>query len=204
MVAENPSPDNDTMENLIETNEQLSKAISQHQRAVLQARKAAGLNGGITPPPPAEFSFAPPSGPPPTLSKSTAPVRKVVGTAPQIPPPGDYAPTGSDNEDDARPRHDPFADPKESVTRAYNPPFPRDEPTNATGQFIDRLGIEPYHPGFRETKSYVGRQDSSMGQATMHTAVQEDDPPSPEAGRTGGGSSEYGVQAGNKAPIYRY
>jgi hypothetical protein len=62
MIAENLSLDNGTMENLIETNEQLSKAMSQHQRAVLQARKAAGLNGGITPPPQMESGFVPPSG----------------------------------------------------------------------------------------------------------------------------------------------
>ena len=204
MIAENPSPDNDTMETLIETNEQLSKAMSQHQRAVLQARKAAGLNGGITPPLQVESGFVPPPGPPPNLSKPSAPVRKAVGTAPQIPPPGDYAPTGSDDEDDARPGKDPFADPKKSVTKTHNPPFPRDEPANATGQFDDRLGIEPYHPGFRETRSYVGRQDSSLGKATMHAAVPEDDPPSPVEERTTAASSGYGVQSGNKAPIYRY
>src|SRR3954469_19383897 len=31
MIAENPAPDNDTMETLIETNEHLSKALNQHQ-----------------------------------------------------------------------------------------------------------------------------------------------------------------------------
>ncbi|TLD22186.1 hypothetical protein PspLS_08056 [Pyricularia sp. CBS 133598] len=39
MTAENPSPDNDTMESLIDTNEQLQTALNLHQRAVLNARK---------------------------------------------------------------------------------------------------------------------------------------------------------------------
>jgi hypothetical protein len=40
MSCENPRPDDDTMLTLIETNEQLNIAISKHQRALLQARKA--------------------------------------------------------------------------------------------------------------------------------------------------------------------
>ena len=43
MTSENPSPDNETMENLIDTNEQLQQALNQHQRAVLNARKHLGL-----------------------------------------------------------------------------------------------------------------------------------------------------------------
>ncbi|KAL7788682.1 hypothetical protein V8C37DRAFT_387616 [Trichoderma ceciliae] len=44
MVSTDPSPDNDTMEHLIDTNEQLQTALSQHQRAMLSARKQLGLN----------------------------------------------------------------------------------------------------------------------------------------------------------------
>lgn len=44
MTAENPAPDNDTMESLIDTNEQIQTALNQHQRAVLSARKQLGLN----------------------------------------------------------------------------------------------------------------------------------------------------------------
>ncbi|KJZ71301.1 hypothetical protein HIM_09311 [Hirsutella minnesotensis 3608] len=43
MVSENPAPDNDTMESLIDTNEQLQTALNQHQRAVLSARKQLGI-----------------------------------------------------------------------------------------------------------------------------------------------------------------
>lgn len=203
MIAENPSPDNDTMETLIETNEQLNKAMNQHQRALLNARKAAGL-GEPTPPPRPEAGFSPPPGPPPgrtgsgfaappgpppTLSNPTA--RKAVKNQPPIPPPGDYAPTGSDDEN-------PFSDPKAS-THTHNPPFPKDQPSTSTGQFNDRLGIEPYHPGFRETPSYVGRQESSMGKTTMHAAVPETPDEDDDERRTG-----YGVQHGGKEPVFRY
>lgn len=229
MIAENPSPDNDTMETLIDTNEQLSKALSQHQRGVLNARKIMGLNGesGTTPPavgglnapqgylgassnrnsaystsgsgfappqgpPPGrtDSSFIPPPGAPPTLSSKPVP-RKAAKSGPPIPPPGDYAPTGDDEEN-------PFSDPKE--TNKPSMPFPRDQPPSATGQFNDRLGIEPYHPGFRETPSYVGRQDNAENGVTMHAAVPE----TPDVDDEGRAREQYRIPPGAKAPVYRY
>ncbi|KAK1768976.1 hypothetical protein QBC33DRAFT_368125 [Phialemonium atrogriseum] len=44
MAVTDPAPDNDTMESLIDTNEQLQRALNQHQRAVLNAKKQLGLN----------------------------------------------------------------------------------------------------------------------------------------------------------------
>jgi len=77
MHAENPGPDNDTMLTLIETNDQLSMAMSQHQRAVLKARKTLGLSAATTPagtPSNGDASpFAPPPGPPPQNSSRSAP-----------------------------------------------------------------------------------------------------------------------------------
>lgn len=221
MIAENPSPDNDTMETLIDTNEQLAKAMNQHQRAVLNARKAAGLGNGTPPPgrdsiyapPPqrTESGFAPPPGPPPSQANKPAPIitsapvpsRKAVSKkAPQIPPPGDYAPNLSDDDEEAA---NPFSDPHPAPTeRSGNvrPPFPEDRPPVATGQFNDRLGIEPYHPGFQETRSYVGRQDSSLGKVTMHAGTT--DPEHDEDEEEENGRSGYGTAAGSKAPVYRY
>ncbi|CZR51393.1 uncharacterized protein PAC_01268 [Phialocephala subalpina] len=237
MIAENPGPDNDTMETLIETNEQLNKALNQHQRGVLNARKILGLNGesGNTPPatggygappdrtdyvapvgpppnrssgygngvgptpgsgfvppqgpPPgrADSGFIPPAGPPPVLSSKPVPRKATKG--PPIPPPGDYAPTGDDDEN-------PFSDPKDKPSI----PFPKDQQTTTTGTFNDRLGIEPYHPGFRETQSYVGRQDSSTNHATMHAAVPE----TPDVDDEGRARNLYGATPGSKAPVYRY
>ncbi|KAH6688917.1 GAT domain-containing protein [Plectosphaerella plurivora] len=93
MLAENPAPDNDTMESIIDTNEQLQSALNQHQRAVLTARKKLGLN--VTsehnsptvmspaaqppvpdnrPPPPQQFQQTPPpqqGGPPAPQAPST-------------------------------------------------------------------------------------------------------------------------------------
>jgi hypothetical protein len=74
--CDNPAPDDDTMLTLIETNEQLSVALSKHQRAVLQARKALGTSStptnnagststGPSPQPAPGSGFAPPPGPPP-------------------------------------------------------------------------------------------------------------------------------------------
>ncbi|KAF7853275.1 hypothetical protein EAF04_010776 [Stromatinia cepivora] len=191
MIAENPSPDNDTMETLIETNEQLSKAMNQHQRAVLHARKLMGLGNGENTTPPARTSpgFTPPPGPPPNqISKPTASSSK--RPAPPIPPPGDIAPM--DDEEDER---NPFSDPEPSSSR--RPPFPSDAPPRATGQFNDTHGVEPYHPGFKETKSYVGRQDSSIGNVTMHAAVPERDEVDDDD------EPRYSVPVG-KQPVYRY
>ena len=59
--SDNPAPDEDTLMTLIETSDQISLALSRHQRAMLQARKAAGSSPGSTP------DVAPPPGPPPGL-----------------------------------------------------------------------------------------------------------------------------------------
>ncbi|KAH0547842.1 hypothetical protein FGG08_000100 [Glutinoglossum americanum] len=47
--AEDPAPDDDTLLTLIETNDQLSLAMSKHQRAVLQARKALASQANPSP-----------------------------------------------------------------------------------------------------------------------------------------------------------
>ena len=51
--ATNPSPDEETLLTLIETNDEISVALSQQQRAMLRARKARGTstpNSGVTSP----------------------------------------------------------------------------------------------------------------------------------------------------------
>lgn len=47
--AKNPTPDEDTLLTLIETNDELSVALSKHQRAILNARKALGSPNSQTP-----------------------------------------------------------------------------------------------------------------------------------------------------------
>lgn len=218
MIAENPSPDIDTMETLIETNDQLSKALSQHQRAVLNARKATGVgsstptppvtqNAPYAPPPRTESGFAaPPPGPPPGRVEESRFTRK----QPPIPPPGDYAPV--DPEDD-----NPFSDPTERTSRTKTPPLASGKGASDSGPNFERLGVEPYHPGFKETRSYVGRQDSAVDHTTMHAAVA-----GPDLGRPAGserttedrrderrredseGEQDRGTKAPTKGPVYRY
>lgn len=203
MISENPAPDNDTMETLIETNDQLTKALSQHQRAILHARKVMGIGSpeavatppeGFTPPAgpppgrsPAQYNAAAPVGSPPTLQQP-----KTSRKAAPIPPPGDYAPTGSDDEN-------PFTDPAAAKKNAPIPPFPQDQAPKSTGQFNDNLGVEPYHPGFKNTQSYIGRQNSAIGNLTMHAAVPET-PMEEEEERTPASATAPPM----KAPVYRY
>lgn len=81
--SDNPPPDEDTLLTLIETNDQISVVLSKHQRALLQARRAASDSSApLAPPatadgrvfeapasppsgPPIPISFHPPPGPPP-------------------------------------------------------------------------------------------------------------------------------------------
>jgi len=51
MKADNPAPDNDTMESLIDVNEALQASLNQHQRAMLNAKKQMGADGSATPSP---------------------------------------------------------------------------------------------------------------------------------------------------------
>ncbi|KAK0717200.1 hypothetical protein B0T26DRAFT_288216 [Lasiosphaeria miniovina] len=59
MTADSPPPDNDTMESLIDTNEQLQQALNQHQRSVLNAKKQIDVG---------ERSNNPSPAPPPHLN----------------------------------------------------------------------------------------------------------------------------------------
>lgn len=79
MAVENPAPDNDTMESLIDTNEQLQQALNHHRRAVLQAKKHLGLDSGndrasMTPSPGgANGGGLGVGGPPPPISQQQQP-----------------------------------------------------------------------------------------------------------------------------------
>ena len=69
--SDNPAPDEDTLLTLIETNDQLSVALSRHQRAMLQARKVAGSAPAPTSPVPPSSGYTngiSTNGPPPNPS----------------------------------------------------------------------------------------------------------------------------------------
>lgn len=175
MAAEEPPPDNDTMLTLIETNDQLVLAMSKHQRAILNARKVLGLGRDNDTSPSslasgALNSVAPPPGPPPPSSRPAsgpqgrlghAPVEVNAGAAPQ----GSPSPRTSPAERAQNPFVDPLA--------GQELPFPKDEKPAPRDQFYDSHGLEPYHPGFNPTNSYVVRQDSAVGKITMHAGVVE-------------------------------
>jgi GAT domain len=62
----NPSPDEDTLLTLIETNDQLSVAMSKHQRALLQARRTLSNSPPVNAPSQADrVNYPAPQGPPP-------------------------------------------------------------------------------------------------------------------------------------------
>ncbi|KAH8811378.1 hypothetical protein F5884DRAFT_854729 [Xylogone sp. PMI_703] len=169
MIAENPSPDNDTMETLIETNEMLSKSLNQHQRALLAARRAVSPAGGNSPSGSLQEHYAPPAGPPPPNAATPTPPARIAA----------QAPSGPQEEN-------PFSDPQhENSTTGPTPPFPKDTPPAATGQFQDRLGVEPYHPGFSPAQSSAGEEEQDGQDEPHHNAG-------------------YGTQSGVKAPMYRY
>jgi hypothetical protein len=63
MTAENPGPDNETMESLIDVNEELQQALNNEKRARLSARKELGLNDrseNVSPAPEVNGSTRPP------------------------------------------------------------------------------------------------------------------------------------------------
>ena len=217
---------------LIETNEQLALAMSKHQRAILMTRKTLGMspeNGtSQSNSPDTEGGFAPPPGPPPSQMK---PRPSSTDAKPPPIPPRKLAPTtakpltehaqaenymryGNPSPPSAEQPEDPFKDP--AVTTTQKAAFPEDNNPPAN-QFLDRLGVEPYHPGFKPyhpgfnpSQSYTGRQDSAVGKVTMHAAV----PATPEVEQV---EKEVVSQGHNyeddtyeaspvqrKAPIYRY
>ena len=112
--CQDPSPDDDTMMTLIETNEQLSIAQTKHQRSMLQARKAAA--GGTSPQPqaPGQSSYVSQPGANVYSPQQIAPPHGKYMTPEQAPPESPYAPS---NGVAARSQYHPHA---QGLT--YSPP----------------------------------------------------------------------------------
>ncbi|KAI9768662.1 MAG: hypothetical protein M1835_006830 [Candelina submexicana] len=150
--AENPAPDDDTLLTLIETNEQLSLAMSKHQRALLNARKALGIQATSPSPPNAPPQAAPPA-PPPRRYQETQ------SEAPSLPP-GPSLPVTSEvhrnpfaDENQALPQSTQFALEPQNYGSSAVPPA-RDEdlydsgyssrPHNAPVQYSNGVGMSGY------------------------------------------------------------
>lgn len=194
MISENPTPDNETMESLIDTNELLQSALNQHKRAILNARKHMGLGhrteSGTSIPyapmngsdrvarwqddqasSPQEYGPPIPIRPPMDDDKGKGAERY---DAPPGPPPGHSAaaagPSGS-GSNQYLPEHKPY-DPIEDPFKDPQPAVPSNRPgPSVTADHNEpRLSYEPFNPGFKTTESYIGRQDSAIGKVQMHGA----------------------------------
>ena len=173
--ADNPAPDEDTLLTLIETNDQLSIAMSKHQRAVLQARK---VTGQVTPDPPAvPPRDAPPQGTYPfpqqdpylpTSLPRQAPDAQIV--APSGPPPRLSVPQRPE------PSNNPFVDnnhaPAQPGTNGTSALAPSSAPSSAQPS-----AYRAYNPAYQAAPNYANRQDTSTNNTTMHGAAAEDDEP---------------------------
>lgn len=198
MTAENPGPDNETMETLIDVNEELQQALNSQKRAILSARKELGIgdrsqnpspspvsetNGSIAPvmsAPGGAYtgaggafpSAAPaiPRKPAPGKGKGRQePTRPEYVAPPPGPPPG-RVPAGpvSPLSVNDDDDYDPFRDPDPPVPSATQRGKAVAGPPPLEQPNFDS---EPYHPGFSQpTQSYLGRQDSAMDKIQMHGA----------------------------------
>ncbi|KAF1835830.1 hypothetical protein BDW02DRAFT_266397 [Decorospora gaudefroyi] len=202
IACDNPAPDDDTMLTLIETNEQLSLAASKHQRAMLQSRRMMGAspsppvqNGSMLPPPNSYPQPTEPSQsygqsyPPPHTNAPSPPHVNTATTLPSQPSashPTDYKQNelplppslqAAPNRQQASAQEEnPFADP---YTSTYAPPS-GPPPSSQIPRSNDYGGSpDSYHPGFQSTPSYLGRQESSANNFTMHGAqpsiIEEDE-----------------------------
>ena len=176
MSASDPAPDNDTMESLIDVNEQLQASLSLHQRAMLNARKQTEIDAWT-----ADVADAPPPDGPPPPSDSSRPLPRSDdsysnGTPPALPS-RSAKPQSTNGKGKEREYEPATAGPSGSASRSQTPPAAaednpfRDPDTVGPGAGAadePRLAYEPFHPGFGPTASYVGRQDSAVGKEAMH------------------------------------
>ncbi|KAI1417175.1 hypothetical protein F5Y13DRAFT_152170 [Hypoxylon sp. FL1857] len=210
MTAEDPAPDNDTMESLIDTNEQLQASLSLHQRAMLNARKLVAVMDPQAQP-----------------QEPVSPVdSERNGDSLEAPPVPSRRTNGKGKEREYEPAH---AGPSAGPSRTHTPaaeeedPFKDPEPeqsgsrSHAAGgsgsgaggssNYIDepRLAFEPFHPGFETTPSYVGRQESALGKEAMHGAAGKSSSGGQGSRDDDESSDVYDVTPPKqKEPIYRY
>lgn len=155
--SDNPAPDEDTLLTLIETNDQLATAISRHQRALLQARRARG----ISPLSPATAPYDGPAPPPTSLSEP----RNGLFTPPTGPPPRKPIPQPEEQN--------PFGDQHQAHGSSESAQVPVAPPS---------FGLPPpsmppekqqpafSHLGHQVTSSFGSRQDVSADNVNMYRA----------------------------------
>ncbi|KAI1744514.1 hypothetical protein F4680DRAFT_404981 [Xylaria scruposa] len=230
MTSENPAPDNETMESLIDTNEQLQTALNLHQRATLNARKhvealANNSNDLVS------LDERQTNDSERGISRRQSPadaglgINMSSGSGSRQPaaPPRETNGKGKGREYEPLSYAGSSAGPSRSRTPpAEDDPFrDPDEPagSNAVGgssnRYLDQepaLAFEPFHPGFGTTPSYAGRQESAIGKEAMHGAVENSSSgkatgatPAARHDDVSDNDSLYDAPPPNqKEPIYRY
>ena len=170
--ADNPAPDDPTLETLIETNDLLASALSKNQRALLQARRIQsppnGLNGTPSP-------LATPPIPPPRKEVSRSP--------PAVPPPGPppqlkIPRPRESNQVPLNGSQQGYQFPDTNGFSATSGPLPTLMPEDPQG-----FQSNAFYPTYNSTQNYVNRQESSENNLVMHGAATEEDESSPEEPR---------------------
>jgi hypothetical protein len=173
-----PPPDDDTLLTLIETNEQLSLAVSRHQRAVLQARRALGQSASPALGPNNPFASPPPQ-PQPALQHPSLQPTSHLNTTDQHTA---YSPVSPINDTFTAPPGPPPGHPSAAALPPTNPFADSAEPSHNHDLDYTDFAHEPrnYGPGVDTnprpayggvTNSYMGRQYSAANGITMHGGV---------------------------------
>ncbi|KAL2038554.1 hypothetical protein N7G274_008601 [Stereocaulon virgatum] len=164
--SDSPPPDEDTLLTLIETNDQLATALSRHQRAMLQARRAAGTPSPNPPPAqsgPYEAPANPPAGPPmgfPSNATRGSTSKNQKSSSDEQNPFGDH------NESD---RSEDYTQQTPLAPQYGMPPANTGKETRAMGQ----LGV--YRSGYQGGTSYGNRQAATTNDTNMHRGDAEDE-----------------------------
>ncbi len=157
--ADNPAPDEDTLLTLIETNDQLSVALSRHQRAMLQARKVTGA--GTSPVPPAPSSAPPPQ----TNGTSESPPNPA-------PAPGLFSrrkQPASQPPAQAQTQENPFSDHNETQAEPHDYGLPPSSTLNTEPEHTSKMGYHARSQSYDRSHENGRRADD-----------EEDSPVSPE------------------------
>jgi len=191
-MSADPAPDNDTMESLIDTNEELQRSLNHHQRAVLQAKKHLGLGEsrdststppGAPPPNSRDPQVSGGAGPGPWLPSpdSTAASPANFGPSPSLPerkPIGNGKGKATESAWErepvvAGPSRSNNATPQQHVDDEADPfrdPAPEPSSRSHAERTVPSLPFEPYHPGFTPS----GAQGNQAGKPEPVTPVSND------------------------------
>lgn len=139
---------------------------------------------------PSDSSYSPPPGPPPSmqanLQRRTSPIQPVspvahIPTEPIELPSPTYANPFSDDNEHHHPPEPRTLPPMSGPPPATAPPPPPPRPQLVDIPPVRRKKVtgspespESHHPGFNSTPSYMHRQESAVGNLTMHGAANPD------------------------------